>query len=37
MIPRPSITDWTYVAPWLTPEQVEQDLLLPRLRWAAFG
>lgn len=31
MIPRPSITEWATVAPWLTPDQVEQDLLLSRL------
>ncbi len=31
MIPRPSITEWAAVAPWLTTEQVEQDLLLSRL------
>ena len=31
MIPRPNITEWSRVAPWLTSEQVEQDLLLSRL------
>ena len=31
MIPRPNITEWSNVAPWLTLEQVEQDLLLSRL------
>ena len=31
MIPRPNIVEWSHMAPWLTDEQVEQDLLLSRL------
>lgn len=31
MIPQASITQWGVSAPWPTPAQIEQDLLLSRL------
>lgn len=31
MIPKASITQWRGKAPWITDEQVEQDLILSRV------
>ena len=37
MIPREAITEWHNFVPWITPEQVEQDLLISRALVAIYS